>query len=448
MTSWRAIALASAPYLIILLLWLGLYPGIFSDDSLGYWLYASTGQFYADGPASWLAWLWLTSIGGRIPGLSTLAGALTLITCIDYWLRSFRWRFRPWLLVAASLMPTVWAVGLTLWKDVPLTAGLFLAAGLVTRALRSQARLTWQAAALCAASGLLISMKANGPATALVAVPFVALLALPSTRRRVAIVSACCAAVAVLALYIPQAALTSSPGAKTGIEYSGLIADVGCAIQTSGIALTSEQEAELASRFGLHSDWWRSEVCMWTDALYRDPGFAGRVRAVGPVGIVETWAPIAMAHPLEITQARAIRLNNQLPWPMTGLPKPLPFIQSVITPNEMGIDWATPGAADVLRVPMRAWNAARLLTGSPGLWLLVGLILGAVTWRSWRRQLLPTVAYMTVLQGLLFLFSPFSESRYGLLTLIAGPLMLASWTWQTIITSQLRTKSESGITMP
>lgn len=441
----RATGLAVAPYALVVCLWAALYPGIFSDDSLGYWSYASSGQFYSDGPFVWLAWIWVTSVGGHLPGLSTLAGVLLLVGSIDYWTRSFAWgRFRPWLLLLASALPTVWAIGVTLWKDVPMTAGFFLAAGLITRAYRSQWPARWLAAVVITAAGVLVAMRANGPATAVVAALALIAFALRGTRRSVAIAAVSIAGVSIVSLYVPQVFSNPAPGAKTGIEVAGVLADVGCAIQRSGISLSEVQLSALEDEFGLSGPWWQAEVCMWTDALYRDPNFATRFAETGGGQALRMWASVAADYPRELLEARAYRVSNQLPWPTTGAPRSLPFIQSVVTPNDMGIEWASPITAEGLRIPMRLWNALRIVTGSPGLWLLVSLILVAVTWRRPQRLLVPTVAYMTVLQVLVFAFSPFSESRYGLLTLIAGPLLLAGFCVQML--GQRRERQASALT--
>lgn len=420
--------LSFAPYSLVAALWLALYPGIFSDDSLGYWSYASTGTVYGDGPATWLSWIWLTSLGGRLPALATLAGGLTLVGSIDYWTRAFDWgRVRPWLVLFAAALPSVWAIGVTLWKDVPMTAGFFLAAGLVTRALRRRWPGSLQVALVVGVASLLISMRANGPMTALFGALIVLAVAFADTRRNVAVAALPVAILSLVFLYAPQLATDPSPGAKSGIEFAGLIADVGCAAERSDLKLTPEQQSLVSSQFGLAGEWWDAELCMWTDALYSDAEFADRMNEAGPMPAARFWLSVFVDHPVELVAARSYRLTNQLPWPITGIPRPLPFIQSEMTPNSIGIAWAFPHVAEALRLPIRAWNAARIVTGSPGLWLLVSIVVVGATWKRASRAAAPTVAYMLAMQILIFAFSPFSESRYGLLALIAGPALVAGF---------------------
>lgn len=56
--------------------------------------------------------------------------------------------------------------------------------------------------------------------------------------------------------------------------------------------------------------------------------------------------------------------------------------------------------SEIARIPLRAWNAVRIVVANPGLWL-------------------------TVMPVVLVVFSPFSETRYGLFTVIAGYAILA-----------------------
>ena len=417
---WRALGVA--PYLILVVGWLLLFPGIFSEDSLAAISMVRTGNVAIDWTAIWIYLVWVLSLGGTAPGLATLILGLMLVGSIDFWMRStFPRPWRPWLFLVIAATPTVWALGVTLWHDISMTAGFFLLVGLATRVTQGrplQPVLTW---ATLIAGALLTATRINGPVTLVVA-GF--LLLLVSAHRRqlwVGVVSAAVASGAILLGANATADVTSL--GKPGIETAGLITDIGCAIQRDGIQLTDEQSREIAS-YGLGSDWTTGEICRWTDRLYYLGTFDGQRVASDRVAVVSLWWSVMQDHPAEVISARMLRLNSQLPFPLTGVPVALPFIQSIITPNDIGIEWANPSVSELARIPLRAWNAVRIIVANPGLWLTVMLVVLAVFWRRDRELLLPTVLTALSLQVLIFMFSPFSETRYGLFTVIAGYAIL------------------------
>jgi len=419
---WARLTLAVAPYLILVVGWLALYPGIFSEDSLAAISMVRSGSVAIDWTAIWIYLVWVLSLGGVAPGLATLLLGLMLVGSIDFWMRAtFLRPWRPWLFLVIAATPTVWALGVTLWHDISMTAGLFLLVGLATRVIQRRplsAALTWFT---LIAGALLTATRINGPVTLVVAGGL--LLLISSHRRQLWLgVVAAVAASAVILLGANATADVTSLG-KPGIETAGLLADVGCAIQRDGITLTDEQSREIAS-YGLGSDWTSGEVCVWTDSLYRLGTFDGQRVTGDRLAVVSIWWSVFQDHPSEIVVARMWRLNGQLPFPLTGVPRAFPFIQSIITPNDLGIEWANPSVTELARIPLRAWNAVRIVVANPGLWLTIMLVVLAVFWRRDRELLLPTVLTALSLQVLIFVFSPFSETRYGLFTVIAGYAVL------------------------
>jgi len=419
---WGRRALAVAPYLFLVFGWLLLFPGIFSEDSLAAINMIRTGSVAIDWTAIWIYLVWVLSLGGTAPGLATLLLGLMLVGSIDFWMRSTLTRpWRPWLFFVIAATPTVWALGVTLWHDISMTAGLFLLVGLATRVTQGRPlspALTWL---ILIVGALLTATRINGPVTLVVA--GILLLLVSSHRRQlwVGVISAVVASGVILLGCNATADVRSL--ATPGMETASLITDIGCAIQRDGIELSDEQSQQIAS-YGLGPEWTASAVCQWTNALYGLGTFDGQ-RVVGDrLAVVALWSSVLQDHPSEMVSARMWRLNSQLPLPLTGIPRPLPFIQSIITPNDLGIEWANPSVSELARIPLRAWNAVRIIVANPGLWLTIMLVVLAVFWRRDRELLLPTVLTALSLQVLIFVFSPFSETRYGLFTVIAGYALL------------------------
>jgi hypothetical protein len=70
---------------------------------------------------------------------------------------------------------------------------------------------------------------------------------------------------------------------------------------------------------------------------------------------------------------------------------------------------------------MRAWNAARGLTGWAGLW---GLVLICLTVAGRKRNLVSPTAMSVTLMAIIFVVAPIPDGRYVLFVLIAGQLAL------------------------
>jgi hypothetical protein len=109
-----------------------------------------------------------------------------------------------------------------------------------------------------------------------------------------------------------------------------------------------------------------------------------------------------------------------VPLPVYGLPKP-PFLHSTIEYENQGIKWAFPVIAEKARAPMRLWNALHGLTAWAGLWNVVTLIL-LLGFK--RKELLAPFLMSISLMGVLFVFAPIPDGRYGLFVLIVGQIAL------------------------
>ena len=121
----------------MLLWWVVFFPGTFTNDSLAIIEQIRTGNWSNDHTNAYLSFVWLTSGGGSQWGLVTLAQVILValgITSLGSVVRRIGIP-KPVVMVACgvfSMLPQVGAFAITMWKDVPSTAGaLMLAAALL-----------------------------------------------------------------------------------------------------------------------------------------------------------------------------------------------------------------------------------------------------------------------------------------------------------------------------
>jgi len=195
-------------FLPMLLWWVVLYPGTGTNDSLSVIEQIRSGSWTNAHTNAYMAFVWFTSAGGSQWGLVTLAQVILLslgITSLGAVIIKSGVP-RHIVMVACgvfSLLPQVGAFAITMWKDVPSTAGvLILAAALLERRVASSpgASTLW----LAGTGALLLgAFRWNGP------IALVVLCALLSAfyRRQTAHIVGVIAAIAVVSagtLLVPQ----------------------------------------------------------------------------------------------------------------------------------------------------------------------------------------------------------------------------------------------------
>ncbi len=166
--------LAGLAVLPLLVWWLGWYPGFASPDTIDQWTQVKTGNYTSHHPPIHTLYLEVFSLGGRRPGLVTMAQILLLGAILVY---AATWLSRAgvptgvavaaaWLL---GLSPAVAPTTLALWKDV--LFGLFLLWAwieLTALAVDEDRVYRWPAMVRLglALSGVFL-LRANGPITVL-----------------------------------------------------------------------------------------------------------------------------------------------------------------------------------------------------------------------------------------------------------------------------------------
>ena len=167
---------------------------------------------------------------------------------------------------------------------------------------------------------------------------------------------------------------------------------------------------------GSTESWRSSSACTFLNGAT----ISGDEKAAAQKYVPSAWLTLLKEDPYFILSTHLERNAYLIPIPIFGVPTE-PFLHSTIEFKDQGIGWAFPSIAEKARIPMRAWNAARGLTGWAGLWGLVLVILIVV---GRKRNLVPPAVMSVALMAIIFVVAPIPDGRYTLLVLIAGQLAL------------------------
>ncbi len=423
---------AAEPWLPLaagLVWWVAMYPGLFGEDSLITLTEARDGPISAWFTAWWVIIIKTLSAGTRaIPAL-TLAGVLVLAWSTRQWAAATfpSGPARAWAVVAVCATPLVGALGIQVRHDAWMTAGLLLCVAVLARTGGRLANFGAADYLQLILAVLLIPTRHNGLVTViLAALGSLWVFRHSGARYQLSVLAAVAVGVAgVTQLATRSAGLPHSIDPAQAVEW--VMADVSCLLTQEGVTPTPAEWSALET-IASRADWPQARACNFVSPLFIAPSF--RIGQVEPhIGaLVRTWLSLGGRYPLRMTLVHLRRVSLFLPPFMVGMPDHdyTPFIHSTILPNDFGLAWALPQAANLARLPARAWNALRLVLANSALWLAV---LAIAAWRllALRQRLLPTVVMAAALNAGLLATAPISEGRYGLFILICGQVTFVYW---------------------
>lgn len=408
--------------------WVTFYPGFFGEDSLTHLAEARSGAYTIWFTAWWVYVVDALTLNTRAIALMTLLSALGLAYAAYFWMTAVlpRGGARAMAVLVITATPLVGGMGIQVRHDVPMAAGLFIAAVVLARAWERNG-LTPAEMALLATVAPLVATRHNGVPTVLAAAVGCALFR--KWRHAAAML-----AVAGLASAITFAA-TRASGATTSADpvqvVEWLSNDIGCVLTTPGVEPTPEEWATLEKIAPRH-EWPQRRACYGmrpADAPLDAAAIVANYRA-----FIGVWAALSARYPRQMLAAHASRVRLFLPPFVAGMPDTfiISFIHSTILPNEFGLQWAWPSVAEPARVVVRAWNAASYVLANSAIWLTVMMI---VAWRDprLRAMLIPAIVIGIALTLGLAAAAPISEGRYALFILICGQataLFVAFRPWQ------------------
>lgn len=407
-------AIVNSKYLFVFtsLVWWGLfYPGFYSGDSFGALIQAKSGHISNIYTAAWPLTLRIITFGGRAPALGTLACVLLLSYSVTYFCRiALPKSSARWTTALLLITPGVGAMGVTLWHDIPMTAGVLLVLSVVIKTKVFQDQLSKSDLIHLLLGSVLASYRPNGLATLFV---FLILMLLIKRSRRVLVVGS----LVILTSLTFSVLTTWAVGQKSLINsvyaQEWMRSDIACTWATKPGVISQASQHEMEQVAAL-SQWNNAAGCTFLNDLHFSSEQVDQSTKLVP----SIWLQIFSTDPLGIFETHSTRNAYLLPIPTTRAMHP-PFINSIIELPDRGIAFAAPKVVSTFRPYVRAWNGLRPITAFAGLWLAVLLGMAILSQRS-RRSTLPAIAMSLALEGILFAFAPIPDGRYALPVLIVG----------------------------
>jgi hypothetical protein len=397
--------------------WIVFFPGFFSPDSFAAVEMARTGNLGNSFTASWALYVRIFSFHGNAIALLTLMNGLILIyslTRFGYAIFSARTAAISTFLL--TLTPVVSGMGITLWHDILMSAGIILITSFFMNIQKSGVSTKKLILLELIPGAMLSSFRPNGlPTILLFGMIYSLFIYLKYRSQFVKIVKFLITVSSIsasLTIVCSNAILGLSP-INSYYAQEWMRNDISCYAETKeGKGFVEKNIPGIGT-----TTTWRSQVAC---TFLNSAKVSGDEKVAAERYIPSAWLTLLREDPLFIVSTHAKRNAYLIPFPIFGIPTE-PFLHSTIEFKDQAIAWAFPSIAEKARIPMRAWNAARGLTGWAGLW---GLVLVSLTIIGRKRNLVPPAVMSVALMVIIFVVAPIPDGRYALFVLIAGQLAL------------------------
>jgi hypothetical protein len=395
----RLLVISALIAIPLLVWWVASLPGGATYDTVYIWNQIQTGHWNNHHPAPYIAWLWLTSLGGHTLVTASLADVLVLAVALGWLVESVRrvatarWAYPVALgvVLALSIAPFLGPFSVMLWKDVPTTAALAFLAG-VTLRLSTNDAVGRPLLIVLAASGLAVSLtRWNGVLTDIV-VALVVLVTGPLRRRLIPAVLLIAAGGTGFAILTATPAVTPVAAAPAIDSAVQTLADLAQWSARDPQDLTAADWRVLRSAAPTIAWTWPGRhSCEVVDpTLYAERAAHADVTP-RLAALSALWRRLARRDPAALLRFRLCRTHLAwLPW---DNPKTQPIITVIsgVTANSYGLHEQSPGwlrsVADQARsIDHERWVQA--VFWRPAGWLVALLVLGLLAHlrdRRWRQ---------------------------------------------------------------
>ena len=403
--------------LIQLIWWVIFFPGFFSSDSFGAIQMAKSGNLGNSFTASWALYVRVFSFHGNVIALLTLINGLVLVysvTRLGYAIFSERTAAISTFLL--TLTPVVSGMGITLWHDILMSAGIVLVTSFFINLQKDPINVKRLILLELIPGSILTSFRPNGlPTISIFALLYGLFIFINHRIAFIQTLKMMVTAILVSGLItiIGSNVILGLSPINNYFAQEWMRNDISCyANSPAGKGFVEKNVPGI----GTTDSWSSSAACTFLN----DAKVSGEEKIKAERYISSAWLTLLKEDPYFVIKTHAIRNAYIIPIPIFGIPIE-PFLHSTIEFKDKGVSWAFPSLAEKARLPMRLWNLVRGVTGWAGLWCLV-LIYLAIFDR--RRDFITIITMSVAMLGILFVVAPIPDGRYALFVLIAGQLAL------------------------
>ena len=403
--------------LIQFIWWVIFFPGFFSTDSFAAIQMAKSGDLGNSFTASWALYVRIFSFHGNAIALLTLINGLVLVYSVTrFGYAIFSARIAAISTFLLTLTPVVSGMGITLWHDILMSAGILLVTSFFINFHKGMGDYRRLIVLELFPGAVLSSFRPNGLPTIAVFAALYAVFVFLKHRSQFA------QTVKMLVTAFLLSAIVTAIGSNIILGLSPvnnyyaqewMRNDISCyADSASGDGFVEEYIPGIGST----ESWRSSAACSFLNTAT----VSSDEKVAAQKFVPSAWLTLFKEDPYFILSTHLERNAYLIPIPIFGIPTE-PFLHSTIEFKDQGVEWAFPSIAEKARIPMRAWNAARGLTSWAGLW---GLVLISLMIADRKRTLVPPAVMSVALMVITFVVAPIPDGRYALFVLIAGQLAL------------------------
>ena len=396
--------------------WIIFFPGFFSSDSFAAVQMAKSGNLGNSFTASWALYVRIFSFYGNAIALLTLINGLVLVysvTRFGYAIFSARTAAMSTFLL--TLTPVVSGMGITLWHDILMTAGILLITAFFINIKRDSGKVKKLMPLELLPGAILTSFRPNGLPTILVFALFYSIFIFlrhrSQIRQSMKLLSKVILVTTLVTIFSSNIILGLSP-INSSFAKQWMQFDISCYANTADGEGFVERNIP---NIGTTETWNSVDACSFISRAQ----ISAEEATLAEKFITPAWMQILKVDPAFIIKTHLKRHAYLNPLPIFGIPR-APFLHSNIELKDQGIEWKFPEIANVARNLMRIWNSIRGLTGWAGFWLLLTMAFAKL---GNRERLVPPILMGISLMSILFVVAPIPDGRYALFVLIAGQLI-------------------------
>lgn len=391
---------------IAIVFWLIFLPGFFSADSIGVLNMVKGDELNSAHTAPYALYVKALSFSGSIPGIVTLFNVLALVfaTTTFIWELNYEPKIKFISSLVISITPLIWAMGITLWHDIPFTAGLLMFIVSISR--RNMGK-SWLIYSLI--GGVLLSFRPNW--IPLILAFAVLALFVKSLRSRKVFLSIVTTFTVASISFFGSSILIKEPAIQVHFAQEWIRNDLSC------FAAKNEERfsKELTPLIGSVDEWKSIKSCTFLN----DAKLSEETLSESYEKAIPTWIELVIMDPLFILRTHLERNAYLVPIPFFGIPEP-PFLHTTIEVESPDLQWVNPELVEQVRPVARVWNLFRGFFAFAGLWVLLAFFIAV---RRKGNLEIAAVTMSTSLLLTLFVFAPIPDGRYALPALVIGQSM-------------------------